>query len=337
MKYKIEKTGVDTTGYESIFPCNIDTRVIMIDMKSGNDFILEPTLPEKYELIVNCDNPTNLLYHLNTIHKEQADIVLVDEITEDYLFLQEGGYIMGLGLQYPESVEKVMKSEHVSWISLRLSPLDFDLGMIKYCEEAGIGIIGIVEDTDDLPETFNLSFYSRYCNIVLLPISDRFIDKQEYLLGLIGQESPKEVEMTKSVHKPGGKMEIGVSLKINDDLIIPCPSPRVLLDPSETVFCFGGWEEKAPEHKPENEFEKVVYNFWDSMEKDGLSRGELLNLLRYRIASFIDKPYNIGKISEYAIVFVIRFKKKDIQNYILFITKDNNMYFSNLKNTEDKE
>ena len=332
--YKIEKAGIDTTGYDSVL-VGIDTGVIMTDTKSGNDYILEPTIPEDAKIIVKCDKPENLLYHLTTIHRTSADIVLTEEINEDYLFLHENGYATQLGLLYPESVEKVMKSEGISWISLRLSPLDFDLGMIKYCEEVGIKIIGVIEDTY-LPETFNLSFYSRYCDIVLLPPSQNFMDRQEYLLSLVGQESPKEVEMTKSIHKPG-KVDIGVSLKINDQLIIPCPSKTVLLDPAETVFCFGGFIEKTPTLEPEDELEKAVYNLWEGMERDGYNREELLNVLRYRISALLDKPYNIGKISEYAVVFVVRYGRKDIRNYIMFIKEDCSLFFSNLKNAETKE
>ena len=339
MKYKIEKTGIDTTGYDSIFP-NVETGVVMIDIESGNDYILEPTLPEKYDLIVSSETPLTFLHHLKTIHRERADIVLVKGvINDDFKYLKETGYITQLGLHYPSCVENIMSSEGISWISMKLSPLNFDLGMIKYCEDKGIGIIGVIEDKIDYPETFNLSFYARYCNIVLLPISSNFMDRQEYLLDLVGKDSPKEVEMKKSVHK-NGKLNIGVSLKINEDLIIPCPSNNTLLYPSEAVFCLGGFIEKTPKQDPEeyDELEKLVYNLWESTYKDTtFDRSKLLNIFRYRISDILDKPYNIGRISDYAVVFVIKYKKKDIRNYLLFIKEDNSLYFSKLKNTEEEE
>jgi len=334
-KYKIEKVGVNTIGYDSIYP-DIDTRVIMTDIKSANDFILEPTFPSSSELIVKCDHAVNLLYHLKVLHRSSADIVLVDKVDDDYKFLNENGYITELGLNEPKDVKEIKEAEGISWISLRLGPLNFNYEIIKYCEKSGIKIIGLYDDNKNIPLTFNLSFYARYCDIVLLPVSQDFKDRQEYLLELVSLDSPNQVEMTKSVHK-SGNIEIGVSLKLRDDLIIPCPEINTLLYPEEVVFCLGGYVDECPnKEEPVDEFEVIANNTWNSLNKEG-TREELLNRFRYSITSLIDKSYNIGKISKYAIVYVIRYKKKDIRSYVVFINKDNDLYISKIENTEEKE
>ena len=333
--YKIEKTGINTTGYDSVFP-GVDTGVIMTDISSGNDFILEPTLPEDYELIVRCDHYYNLQYHLTALKKTRADIVLVDKVDDEYLFLKENGYIGELGLNEPKSVKDIVNNPGISWITLRMGPLNFDYEIIKHCEKNDIKVMGLYEDNPKIPLTFGLSFYARYCNIVLLPVLQDFKELQEYLIGLVGMESPIQLEMTKSIHK-SGSIDIGASLKLSEDLIIPCPEPKTLLSPDEVVFKLGGFEDRVPEKKePEegDDVEKCAYNLWESMEKEGHDRGELLNLLRYRLAAFIHKPYNIGKISKYAVVFVIKYKKKDLRNYLAFITAENELYFSKLENAE---
>jgi len=348
MKYKLESVGVDTTGYDSIFP-PLDTEVVMIDISSGNDYILEPTLPTDSKLVVKCDKsnkPMNILYHLNTINRKSVDIVLTDELNEEYLCLQENGYISELGLIQPSDVDdkktflKKLIENKVSWVLIDLDPLNFDYDLIKYCEESGIKIMGTVSE-NYLPDTFNLSFYSRYCNIVFLPITDNFTEKQQYLHYLIGTESPKEVEITKTTKKRG-KLNIGVSLKINEDLIIPCPNPRTIMDPEEAVFSFGDFIEKVPEKVEEDELVSSVINLWENIkrpDKDdiSLSRSDLLNELRYRVTTLIDHPYNIGKISEFAVVFVVRYGKHDMRNYIMFITKNLNLFFSKLENTSENE
>ena len=338
-KYKIEKVGINTTGYDSVFP-DVETKVIMTSIESINDFILEPTIPSSYELIVNCDSPDNLLYHLNTLHREFADIVLVDKVNEDYLFLKEGGFTFELGLNEPKSVGEIKKAEGISWISLKLGPLNFDYEIIKYCEKSGIKIIGLYDENTNIPLTFNLSFYARYCNIVLLPFSQDFNNQQDYLLSLINLDSPEQLEMTKSIHKPNNhKLGIGVSLKLEDNLIIPCPEETTLLYPEEVVFCLGGFEDECPDiNTPQDEVEETAYKLWNSLDKDGInSREGLLNRFRYSMVSLIDKPYNIGKISKYAIVFLIKEKKHEVKNYLAFINKNGDLYFSKLQNAEEAE
>lgn len=343
MKYKIKEIGLDTRNLETIFPGTVETKNIVTSPASGNDYILEPGFPEEGRLIVVMEkdtNPSLLLYHLQVLHRGRADVVLVDPETkylDDYIYLkEEAGFIVSLGLWMPESGSDVVEFPYkqIGSIGIKISPLNFDLDTLRYAEHTGLEVIGFCDDSNNLPHAFDLSFYGRYCNTVILEYDNYYGDKKNYLENLVNLEAPKEVEMTKTVKKKG-KLEIGVSLKLEEDLILQCPERTITTHPEETVFGLGKAIENVPaQGEPEDDFEETVLKLWNEIEgKEGYTREELSDLVRYLSVSFIKGSYNIGKISRYAFVIVVRKKKKKdtvYRNYLFYIKENKDLYLKNI-------
>lgn len=358
MNYNIEKVGVTTKGMYGLYPTKLESDFIITSPSFNNDFLIEPTFPEKGEFIVSLNNETDtsvLLYHIQSLHRRYADVVLVDKDNPrllDLKFLKEAGTIKKLGLKTPKSLNELRtfnEENGIDFITLSLHPLHFDLNIIRYCALEDIQIIGLCDKvSEDLPLSFNLSFHSRYCEYIVLGYTEDYKFQRNYIMNLIGKECPKEIEMTRSVEKEG-TIKIGISLKVSDDIIIPCTENDVLINPEEIVFGFGRTEEKVPkilepqEGGPElDPLENTAYLLFSHIaDKDQLSREDITNLLRYRIANYIDYKYNIGRISNYAVIIIVRAKdieteepkkKKEVWSYLLFITEDKELYFRKLKN-----
>ena len=351
MKYKIKEIGIDTRNLDTTFSSGfLEEKNLVTSPASGNDYILEPVFPEEGRLIVVMEkdiNPSLLLYHLQVLHRERADVVLVDPKTkylDDYIYLkEEAGFIVSLGLWMPENGGEIINFPYkqLGSIGIKISPLNFDLDILRYAEHTGLEVIGFCDDSNNLPHAFDLSFYGRYCNTVILEYDNYYGDKKSYLENLVNLEAPKEVEMTKTVKKKG-KLEIGVSLKLGEDLILQCPERTITTHPEETVFGLGKAIENVPaQGEPEDEFEETVLELWNEIEgKEGYTREELSDLVRYLSVSFIRGSYNIGKISRYAFVIVAKKtgkKKKDVmyKNYLFYIKENKDLYLRNLQNTEE--
>lgn len=339
MKYKVKSTGIDTRNYKSIFP-DINPDYIITSPMSGNDYILEPGIDDdsgKLVVIMEKDpDPSILLYHLQALHRSAAEIVLLEQTTkylDDYMYLRETGYIKELGYYLPADISGLIKDTWVSAVGIKIDPLHFDLDLLKYAEEKGITLFGFSDFDNNLPDTFNLSFYGRYCDCV---VTEGYSPERiSYLQGLRDLEAPVEVEMTKSVNKKG-KLSIYASLKINENLIIPCTDLETIINPEEVVFGLGKEIEKIEEPEEYDEFQELVLELWRGLQekKHTYSREELIDLMRYRSVALIDKSYNLGFLSRYAFVLVIREskKKKIYKNYLFYVSEDRKFYIRNLKN-----
>jgi hypothetical protein len=154
-----------------------------------------------------------------------------------------------------------------------------------------------------------------------------------YLQDLRDLEAPVEVEMTKSVNKKG-KLSIYASLKINENLIIPCTDSETIISPEEVVFGLGKEIEKIEEPEEYDEFQELVLELWRGLQekKDTYSREELIDFMRYRSVALTDKSYNLGFLSRYAFVLVIRERKKIYKNYLFYVNENKKFYIQNLKN-----
>jgi len=341
MKYKVKSTGIDTRNYKSIFP-DINPDYIITSPMSGNDYILEPGIDDdsgKLVVIMEKDpDPSILLYHLQAIHRSAAEIVLLEQDTkylDDYMYLRETGYIRELGYYLPADISGLIRDTWVSAVGIKIDPLHFDLDLIRYAEEKGIILFGFPDfDNNNLPDTFNLSFYGRYCDCVVTGGYNP--ERLSYLQDLRDLEAPVEVEMTKSVNKKG-KLSIYASLKIEEDLIIPCTDPETIISPEEVVFGLGKEIEKIEEPEEYDEFQELVLELWRGLQekKDTYSREELIDFMRYRSVTLIDKSYNLGFLSRYAFVLVVREskKKKIYKNYLFYVSENRKFYIRNLKNT----
>lgn len=342
MMYTIKETGIDTRNMDTLFPGTIKPETIVTSVIPGNDYVLEPGFPTSGRLIVVVEkdiNPSFLLYHLQALHRDKADIVLLNPHTkylDDYIFLKdEAGYISSLGLYLPENGGEIINFpyKNISAVGINISPLNFDMDIIKYTEEEGIELIGFYDNPLDLPLTFNLSFYARYCKTVILDYTPDYPERIEYLEALIDKESPGELEMRRTI-KQEGKLDIGVSLKLQDDLIIQCPDKNTILNPEETVFGLGKYIEKTPEKRePETEFEINVLTLWNGIhEKESYTREELTDMIRYLSVGFLnDRKYNIGKLGRWSFVIVVREKKKIYRNYLFYIKENKELYLQNLQ------
>lgn len=342
MKYKIKDAGIDVRNYDSIFPDLGEISNFVTSPNSGNDYILEPGIDDEGDLIVTMEkdsDPSLLLYHLQAIHRPAAEIVLIEQGSKylsDYKFLKDSGYIEKLGYYLPADISSLINEEddQIEVLGVKFDPLHFNMELIKYAENKGIKLIGFPDfNNTTLPHTFILSFYSRYCDCVIV---DSDINKLEYLEELIkyDYEAPKEVEMTKSVDKKG-KLNIFSSIKLGEDIIIPLSDIKTIINPGEVIFGLGKEIENIKEEENPNKFEEIILNLWEGLkaERDKFSREELIDLIRYRTTGLITKRYNLGALSRYSFILVIRESKKVCSNYLFYIDENKNFYIRNLKNT----
>lgn len=354
MKNQILDRGLDTRNIVTGFPVVINPNFVVTSPCRGNDYIIEPGFPKqgKATLVIVMEediDPSIILYHLQALHRDTADIVLAPKGTkyiEDYKFLrEEAGYIDRLGIYMPETMKDIEDfGFEPECLGLTMSPLNFNYDFIKYQEKRELEddetvlIFGFPDqDTIELPESYKLTFYSRYCDGVALNYNQYYTERLDFLGFLIGGESIPEVELSKNVKKKS-KMVVGTSLKLGDDLIIPCPEPEFLANPEEIVYGLGKTIEKIPEQKEEGlgELEKTAYALWECMETEKYSREELIDYLRYRIVSLLEHKYNLGYLTRCAFVLALRKKKKDIENYLFYVDENKKLFVCNLKNTVAK-
>jgi len=348
MKNEIVDLGLDTRNIVTGFPNIKDPDFIITSPCRGNDYIIEPGFPKKPTLIIVMEEdiePGIILYHLQALHKEEADIVLAPKGTkyiDDYRFLrEEAGYIGSLGIYMPETIKDIEEFGYEpECLGLTMNPLNFNYDFLKYKERMElekdkiIQILGFPDQDIILPDSYKLTFYSRYCSGVALNYNNNYTERINFLSYLIGADTVPEVELTKSVKKKGS-LNIGTSLKLGEDLIIPCPESDFLANPEEIVYGLGKVIEKIPDQKEEDlgEIEKLAYSLWESMETERYGREELIDYIRYRIVSLIDYKYNIGYLTRCALILAIQKKKKVIENYLFYVGEDKNFFVCNLKNT----
>jgi len=342
MRNKVYRVGVDTRNMFNVFP-EIEPDVIVTSPTPGNDFLIEPTLPRENEIIVVMDkdiSPSEFLYHSQLLGRGRIDTVLLTPDTthlEDYIFLKEQTNNIGrLGIYLPESTNLGKQILGIiDCVGIEIGPLNFDLELIEKCEEYGQEIIGFCDLRKyEYPDAYNLSFYGRYCHTLILNYNERYESRVGYIKDLIDKEGFNEVELDKTVKKDGN-IKIGMSIKLRDDLIIPYTDLDVIASPEEVMFSIGRDYELVPKDIiARDKLEEAVDNFWEALEgKEKMSREEKIDTLRYVITSFIDTGYNIGRISRYALVFIVKRGKTIFDNYLLYVSENGEIFFRNLKNT----
>lgn len=340
-KFKILGTCLDTTkirfnpGTTNLEP---DYTYIMTSLEANNDYMVgglvknNPGLP----LIVCTEFLDNVRYaleeHLKLLGRDTIDLLLIGP-NADYTKLEVIDQVKHLGLLNPPSVDFIKDKEFkVEFVALPISPLDFNMEIIKYCNENNIRIIGLnpmggylsaPRNIEAFSVPYLLGFCATYSEIVVVSGRDSSTayTNAQYLKSLVGKEGSIIYNLKKSVHKPVPHIKKAVytsAIMDGEDYVIPYSDPEFSVSLESHYLKLGSYLEKLGEPnvkisddvKEVDNYLKVLY-----YPKDG-TLADKFAIARYRVldyltSAFRDYTYNsvddIAKIGDN--VFLITLEK----------------------------
>lgn len=174
--------------------------------------------------------------------------------------------------QLKDAAESIKRVILPSYVSLDLSPIQFNVDIMKWIEGEGLGVLGlnpfggflsspVVIQSFTIP--FLLSFSAAYSEVVILSGRDLMNAKNnsEFLYDLIGEEIEEGlVEMKNSINhlvKPLPKI-IHSGLRLEDDSIIPYDNPEYISDPTEIILKMDKIEDEGEDQEKDDVMRDIL-------------------------------------------------------------------------------
>lgn len=253
-KFKISGAGIDTTHVKTSE--KIVTDYALTSISSNNDVILN--LDTK-TLITTVDHidliDSEVEGHLEILGYGVVDLLLIRcdpsldwTNTESLRNLKDSGKVKNFGLicssnTTVDELKKVLEESNVyfTYVALPISPLDFNLDLIKECRNLELSIIGLNPMGGYLsgPRNINaftvpylLGFCAYYSDIVL--VSGRNLEEADddliYLGSLMGKETKSEYILNKSTSRlvKDIKKAVYPTVKVSEDLTVPFDDDQIV-------------------------------------------------------------------------------------------------------------
>lgn len=325
--FKIQGVGIDLTNvsYSPSYLEGITSDLYFFtNPGSNNDYVVSDFVKSHPEcpLITSIDFLDEYLLreHLNILGRDKTDLLLInsscdilgeiDLVKELSLLVTDNNVgIKFIGSTSTEHLEEIKSVVDFKYLMLDFCPLNFNYSVIKWCESNNVKIIGsnpfggklssqVVIDAFTVP--YLLNFSSNYSELVVLSGRDLYYLGEEvrYLVNLIGTESSPRYILKKSVNKlvkPLKKM-VGVSIKVDDNTIIPYDYPEMIYSEADLDISLGAATLKISDSISNEEEE--IREYIDSLQIPiNIDDKNLLSLVRYRILEYMKANFIESNIS----------------------------------------
>lgn len=271
-----------------------------------------------------------LLSHLSALDLDWVDILEVpadcdwSEDTVDQLKnLVDSGLVYEISIKNPKTVDRIEeikqllseKSLYISYVSLDICPLNFNLDIVEWCkkEENDIDLIGYnpIGGYINHPNLLNsfsapylLGFAATYCSIVFLSSRDLYksIQSAKYLKELHNEFSDSMYVLKKTVNKLQRPLKkvVYTSTILGTNVSIPYETPDfVPTDEDSILINLGKPLESLPivdeYNDPYTEFEKEINEFLSSLSypidasektKFCLAKNQIINYIRTKYPGY---------------------------------------------------
>jgi hypothetical protein len=330
-KFKLQGVGIDTTTMRTdpgVSRTDDAYTYIMTSLEANNDYLIrsfvenhvgEPAIITATKFLDNIESA--LKDHKENLGVDKIDLLLVgpeadwDNYKTNIPELIKNHACDNVGLINPtlEDIKKKIADlkeleVDMKYVTIPVSPLEFDLEIINYCAENNIYLIGLNPMGGYLSAPRNikafsvpylLGFSAHYCNIVLLSgrdINTAWEDKW-YLQEIIGKESSPSYIIKRSTSKPIKEIKKAIYTSIHMDgenLTIPYDDPMMILMGGEDFkFKVGSYLKQLDLGTylySDEEFE--VANYVKTLEypKDG-EHASKFAFARYAVMKYLKNKY----------------------------------------------
>lgn len=337
-KFKIKGVGLDTTTLDFSPSISINKfDYIHTSLRANNDYLLgeyllrltsdnEANLRHNTPLVVSVDFLDNveiaLMGHLSELLRESAELILLnpkcnfEEFQETLIRLKDSNIVDNYGIDFPESLEELKNTIDIlkcfgleaKYVSLKISPFEFNKDIIKYCEDNNIVILGFNSFgghltapslIDSFTVPYLLEFAAAHSDIVFLSGRDLYnsISNKKYIEFLINKEADlSKYTLNKNINKliKPLKKTVYTGFKFDDGSLLPYDNPDfVITNPGSLEIKFE--KNILPEIKnsiPEpGSIEESVYTLFKTFHRpiDG-NDDDFFAIIRYQIKKvFIDR------------------------------------------------
>lgn len=326
--FKIKGVGIDTSTITERPVSGIlgDPGYIFTSIPANNDYLIDDYIKSinvNTPLVVYTDFIDHLdealFGHLKTIGRNAVDLLLISPkidwtIGKDMIKeLKDVKRIKNFGVSNPESIEEIKSieektGEKIKYISLNISPLEFNYDIIKWSEENEISIFGFnpfggyisaARSIDAFTTPYLLGFIATWSDVVFLSGRDLYKSwkSNNYLKSLIGKETSPKYVIKKNVSrliKPLKKL-IGTSVVVNENITIPYEDSEVILETDNLELSLGGvaiskippLEEEKDDKvcKEITEYLKMIFFPKDATKKD------IFAIARYKVTQYLEVTY----------------------------------------------
>ena len=301
-KFKISGAGIDTTHVKTSE--KIVTDYALTSISSNNDVILNLDTKTIITTVDHIDSiDSEVEGHLEVLGYGVVDLLLIRcdpsldwTNTESLRNLKDSSKVKNFGLicssnTTVDELKKVLEESNVyfTYVALPISPLDFNLDLIKECRNLELSIIGLNPMGGYLsgPRNINaftvpylLGFCAYYSDIVL--VSGRNLEEADddiiYLGSLMGKETKSEYILNKSTSRlvKDIKKAVYPVVKVSENLTVPFDDNQIVY--GDISFSF-----------------KEVLNNIESHERTKIENdvNDYLGILKYSKDPYITAKYHV--------------------------------------------
>lgn len=346
MKYRIKSTLTDTKNisvsmYDLILKESDD---LLCSIGYNNDYLLRGNIKSGRSVFTSISSlyeyETLMKFHLTTIQKSKVDTILLEPTDMDEVSLTavaRANVAREIGLKDPEIKDigfyKTFMGIYPSHVLITVNPLKFPKGVIDFCQENKIKVIGydIYGPGENLIPQWGIgyltSFAAFHCDSICIPSQvgyEKFMYMKKISEELIDSEVPEEnitnFEMAKDINiqKTPPQQLVSYFLRYNGSTInIGFPEDI----PTETDIEFSVGTTEDPEHiLPQETFTDIEKNasilILSAMsESDINSEAEMQAYVRYISLMIIQEEFSTAKHLKFEYekignIFILRLKHK---------------------------
>lgn len=337
-KFKVQGVGIDTRTMKSspgVSRIDDEYSYILTSVEANNDYLIrdfvenhvgDPILITSVNFLDSLE--VALKDHLENLGKTRINLLLLGPLTDIEKYSENLKNIKTIadhvGLIDPESLDQVKeKTEQlekldlkVEFIALPISPLDFNLEILNYCEENKIEVIGLNQmggylsaprNIEAFSVPYLLGFSAFYSDVVILSGRDIFaaLDNKWYISELYNTEADPGYILKKSISKPVKELKTAIYTSVSlegEGSIVPYDDPTMLFIGDGFRFKIGSPLKKMKEYSllgvGEDEIEILDYVKSLHLPEDG-SHSVRSAFIRNKIKNYLESKY-----SDYTITFL---------------------------------